>query len=373
MWRKGYNTPADYNDNQLYCGGRETQWNTHGGNCGECGDNYGDARPRAHENGGTYGTGLVVEKYAAGSVITTVAKLTANHKGLFYYRLCPLEYAGQLETEACFEKYPLQLLSGDFEYTVPNSNTGDFEVQLVLPQGVTCDQCVFQWTYVTGNSWGVCANGTGALGCGPQEHFRSCSDIRVYQEWNFSQNRFIAIIERNISRQVQVTSLSENYEHGMLMDPVNRSSMWRKGYKTPHNYDDDGLYCGEVMQDWERENWKCGVCGDSYSERVPRQNENKGYYGYSTYKSGSTIKAVVELTANHWGRFYFHLCPLPNKDQVETEECFKTHPVNLANGEKYYRVITHKTGNFEVELALPNDVTCEQCVLRWTYVVVNYV
>jgi hypothetical protein len=36
-------------------------------------------------------------------------------------------------------------------------------------------------------------------------------------------------------------------EHGMLMDPVNRSSMWRKGYKTPPNYDDDGLYCGEVM------------------------------------------------------------------------------------------------------------------------------
>ena len=89
------------------------------------------------------------------------------------------------------------------------------------------------------------------------------------------------------------------------------------------------------------------------------------------YKAGSTVKAVVEITANHWGRFYFDLCPLASKDQLETDECFKAHPVKLANGEEYYRLTSHKTGNFEVELALP-DVTCEQCVLRWTYVVGMY-
>lgn len=32
--------------------------------------------------------------------------------------------------------------------------------------------------------------------------------------------------------------------HGMLMDPVNRGSAWRKGYNTPTNWDDDGNYCG---------------------------------------------------------------------------------------------------------------------------------
>lgn len=32
--------------------------------------------------------------------------------------------------------------------------------------------------------------------------------------------------------------------HGMLMDPVNRGSAWRKGFKTPTNYDDNGNYCG---------------------------------------------------------------------------------------------------------------------------------
>lgn len=35
--------------------------------------------------------------------------------------------------------------------------------------------------------------------------------------------------------------------HGMLMEPVNRGSAWRKGFKTPVNYDDDGNYCGGLF------------------------------------------------------------------------------------------------------------------------------
>ena len=36
-----------------------------------------------------------------------------------------------------------------------------------------------QWTYDTANSWGTCRNGTDAMGCGPQETFRACSDIKI--------------------------------------------------------------------------------------------------------------------------------------------------------------------------------------------------
>ena len=32
--------------------------------------------------------------------------------------------------------------------------------------------------------------------------------------------------------------------HGMLMQPVNRGSAWRKGFPTPINYDDNANYCG---------------------------------------------------------------------------------------------------------------------------------
>jgi hypothetical protein len=31
---------------------------------------------------------------------------------------------------------------------------------------------LLQWTYFTGNTWGLCANGTEGVGCGDQEMFR---------------------------------------------------------------------------------------------------------------------------------------------------------------------------------------------------------
>jgi hypothetical protein len=42
-----------------------------------------------------------------------------------------------------------------------------------------CESCVVQWRYVAGNNWGNCPDGTSGLGCGPQEEFRACSDVRI--------------------------------------------------------------------------------------------------------------------------------------------------------------------------------------------------
>merc|ERR1712168_16944 len=36
-WRYGFNTPANYNDNELFCGGFTHQWQKNGGKCGICG------------------------------------------------------------------------------------------------------------------------------------------------------------------------------------------------------------------------------------------------------------------------------------------------------------------------------------------------
>lgn len=54
-----------------------------------------------------------------------------------------------------------------------------YEIKYTLPAGLTCSQCVLQWKYMAGNNWGMCPNGTGAVGCGPQEEFRSCADIAI--------------------------------------------------------------------------------------------------------------------------------------------------------------------------------------------------
>ena len=33
--------------------------------------------------------------------------------------------------------------------------------------------------HFAGNNWGSCDDGTSGMGCGPQETFRSCADIRI--------------------------------------------------------------------------------------------------------------------------------------------------------------------------------------------------
>lgn len=38
---------------------------------------------------------------------------------------------------------------------------------------------MLQWRYIAGNNWGMCEDGTGAVGCGAQEEFRACADINI--------------------------------------------------------------------------------------------------------------------------------------------------------------------------------------------------
>ena len=42
-----------------------------------------------------------------------------------------------------------------------------------------CNHSLFQWTYYTANNWGGCKDGTQGVGCGAQETFRACSDIKI--------------------------------------------------------------------------------------------------------------------------------------------------------------------------------------------------
>ncbi|KAL5016883.1 hypothetical protein ScPMuIL_006472 [Solemya velum] len=80
MWRYGFNTPKNYNDNELFCGGFNTQWNVNGGNCGVCGDSASGIRD--NEAGGRYATGVISRCYPAGtSFIQVKVEITANHKG----------------------------------------------------------------------------------------------------------------------------------------------------------------------------------------------------------------------------------------------------------------------------------------------------
>ncbi|KAJ6635133.1 hypothetical protein Bhyg_13716 [Pseudolycoriella hygida] len=176
-WRYDTKAKADYDDSQGWCGGFYTQYTLNGGECGLCGDDYSKPTPRAHEFGGTYGQGVIVKSYQKGGQLPVSVMITANHLGYFYFRICNMDVLK--ESKECFEANRIKLTNGADTYPLPSDLTGWFNTTLQLPPGLTCNHCVLQWTYNVGNSWGVCPDGRGAMGCGNQENFRTCSDIRI--------------------------------------------------------------------------------------------------------------------------------------------------------------------------------------------------
>ena len=70
-WRKWPSMfPAEYSDNQMFCGGVDVQWNQNGGKCGICGENY--AAPKKWERGSVNYRNLLVAKYSSGQQIEAV-------------------------------------------------------------------------------------------------------------------------------------------------------------------------------------------------------------------------------------------------------------------------------------------------------------
>ncbi|QQP49603.1 Uncharacterized protein FKW44_010329, partial [Caligus rogercresseyi] len=71
------------------------------------GDDYSDAKPRPHEAGGEYGSGIIVKRVKSGTILPVKIELTTNHQGTFEFKLCPVESKKEPATQACFDKTPL--------------------------------------------------------------------------------------------------------------------------------------------------------------------------------------------------------------------------------------------------------------------------
>ncbi|KAL8583260.1 hypothetical protein ACOMHN_043095 [Nucella lapillus] len=167
--------------------------------------------------------------------------------------------------------------------------------------------------------------------------------------------------------------------HGRMLKPVMRSSRWRdpRYPSAPRDYTDNQLFCGGFAIQ-QAKNGVCGVCGDPADAPEPRDNEAGGKYAngviVETYSQGQTISVQVEITANHFGYFVFKLCPNNNVSKVVSKSCLDQHvlTVVLTNGslvDRYY--IGSAIGLINLNLRLPSDITCTQCVLQWTYVAAN--
>ena len=166
-WRYGFPGPNEYTDNQLSCGGRNVQWSQHEGKCGACGDEYGISNPRFVYPGAFADDPPIVKTYTEGKLIEVTVKITANHKGYFTFRVAPL--VNPPITQTGLDKYMLELENGNQEWTLGDTGTGDYTITLKLPTGLSCDHCVLQWWWTTGNNW---------MGNEP-ETFVNCADIKI--------------------------------------------------------------------------------------------------------------------------------------------------------------------------------------------------
>lgn len=155
---------------------------------------------------------------------------------------------------------------------------------------------------------------------------------------------------------VATFSVETIYGHGILLEPPNRSALWKfypvDNHRVVPNYDLTGIFCGgysvrskyfELIRfiiisysswvilstrqsfvsnsiiyfnqtQWDRHKGKCGVCGDPYGLPHPQPNENTGKHGkfgpVRTYASGSVVNVKVQLTANHRGKFRYRFVTL---------------------------------------------------------------
>ncbi|XP_043205893.1 uncharacterized protein LOC122372583 [Amphibalanus amphitrite] len=178
LWRFGYKSPINYDDNQLYCGGRDHQISL-GGRCGICGDPYDEPVPRTNEIGGPVYRGYITERYLEQQVIEVDVHITANHKGFIQFKICSVPGFDTEATQECLDRHVLTVADSEVTEIPIHPRDRRVKVWLQLPAGLTCQHCVFQWRYHAGNSWGQCVNGSYAVGCGPQEEFYGCSDVAV--------------------------------------------------------------------------------------------------------------------------------------------------------------------------------------------------
>lgn len=118
------------------------------GKCGICGDPYLGARD--NEAGGKYALGVITKQYKMGSIINVTIELTTNHKGYFEFRLCPQNDPFTPITEECLDRHVLNIMGYGKRYMLYDEKTVMVDLQLMLPPGLKCSQCVLQWKWRAG-------------------------------------------------------------------------------------------------------------------------------------------------------------------------------------------------------------------------------
>ncbi|XP_022337464.2 uncharacterized protein LOC111133396 [Crassostrea virginica] len=165
--------------------------------------------------------------------------------------------------------------------------------------------------------------------------------------------------------------------NGFLKSPTSRSSVWRYFGEAPwgdtltQNTEDMSLNCGGTYTDGDLTG-KCGRCGDYIGGTKPNEAPNGQYASKRStyiYREGAVINVTVQVTARANGGFFkFKMCKT-DSSTTASQACFDQNPLKLANtADQTIIQIPDIDGDVVVPLQLPAGLTCDHCVMQWTWV-----
>ena len=88
---------------------------------------------------------------------------------------------------------------------------------------------------------------------------------------------------------------------------------------------------------------------------------------YVTSECSCLMQVKVVLTPNHVGDFQVKLCPHNNPNERVSPQCLDQHVLTLAGTNDHRYLVSSMQWEHEIDLQLPPEVVCTQCVLQWTY------
>lgn len=100
---------------------------------------------------------------------------------------------------------------------------------------------------IAGNSWGVDENGTGCVGCGPQEQFRGCADVAIGDNFTdyylTSEHEYTPVTIVTNKQKPPETRTNENYiDYKDAVNSIRSNRNYRRRWwkdRAQDNEDDD--------------------------------------------------------------------------------------------------------------------------------------
>ncbi|BFZ26003.1 hypothetical protein BsWGS_29042 [Bradybaena similaris] len=162
------------------------------------------------------------------------------------------------------------------------------------------------------------------------------------------------------------------HAHGRMLKPCSRNSGYICGLGTPVNYNDHEMNCGGRVVQWDQNGGKCGICGDPWpgEHYYERPNGSMAQHNVisATYVENQVITIRLQITVPHRGYHEYRICNVDKTGGVEaTQKCLDMTRLANENNETQFRQGTTEAGYFDYTVVLPENLTCNHCVLQWKW------